>query len=76
MPNIAIYNFQSAPTELNESMHVKELSVNCKHFANVTIIIIVTWSHLITLWGRPKTVLVIIVVVFLVFFTVEKTQKY
>lgn len=32
MPNIAIYHFQSAPTKLNELMHVKELSINCKRF--------------------------------------------
>lgn len=35
MPNIAIYNFQSAPTELNELMHMKELSVNFKHFLQI-----------------------------------------
>lgn len=37
MPNTDIYNFQSAPMELNELMHMKELSVNGKHFANLTI---------------------------------------
>lgn len=32
VPNITIYHFQSAPAELNELMHVKELSVNCGYF--------------------------------------------
>lgn len=41
IPNTAIYNFQSALTELNELMHMKELSENGKHFAHLTIFIII-----------------------------------
>lgn len=41
VPNTAICNFQSALTELNELMHIKKLSVNGKHFANLTIFLIV-----------------------------------
>lgn len=41
IPNTAIYTFQSALTELNELMHMKELSVNGKHFANLTIFLFI-----------------------------------
>jgi hypothetical protein len=41
MPNIVLHIFQIAPTEVNELIHVKELSANYKYFAHVTTIIIV-----------------------------------
>ena len=38
MPDITIYNFQSAPAKLNELIHVKDLSVNCGYFGKSNII--------------------------------------